>query len=55
MPGHDEPIATTPWIWSDQYDLTLQIAGLVEGSASQVRRDLDDAFVISHIATWSAP
>ena len=32
--------------------LPLQIAGLIEGSASQVRRDLDDdAFVIFHIAT----
>lgn len=26
--GKTEPYATTPWFWSDQYDLKLQIAGL---------------------------
>ena len=30
-----------PWFWSDQYELTLQIAGLVELGRETVRRDLD--------------
>jgi 3-phenylpropionate/trans-cinnamate dioxygenase ferredoxin reductase subunit len=28
MLGADEAFATVPWFWSDQFDLTLQIAGL---------------------------
>ena len=27
-----------PWFWSDQYELKLQIAGLIEGADTQVRR-----------------
>jgi 3-phenylpropionate/trans-cinnamate dioxygenase ferredoxin reductase subunit len=51
MLGHDESLATVPWFWSDQYDLTLQIAGLADGAASQVRRELaDGAFVLFHLA-----
>jgi 3-phenylpropionate/trans-cinnamate dioxygenase ferredoxin reductase component len=29
MLGADEPYAAVPWFWSDQYALTLQIAGLL--------------------------
>jgi 3-phenylpropionate/trans-cinnamate dioxygenase ferredoxin reductase subunit len=51
MLGHDEALATVPWFWSDQYDLTLQIAGLADGAARHVRRPLaDGAFVIFHLA-----
>ena len=32
MLGAGEPISAVPWFWSDQYDLTLQIAGLAEGA-----------------------
>ncbi|MEM9739376.1 MAG: FAD-dependent oxidoreductase [Pseudomonadota bacterium] len=29
--GRDRPVEDTPWFWSDQYDLKLQIAGLSTG------------------------
>lgn len=28
MLGHDETCSSVPWFWSDQYDMTIQIAGL---------------------------
>ncbi|QRM55861.1 FAD-dependent oxidoreductase [Sinorhizobium sp. BG8] len=47
MLGLTESTSAVPWFWSDQYDLTLQIAGLAEGSVLQVRRNLaDDAFIL---------
>lgn len=50
MLGADEVLATVPWFWSDQYDLTLQIAGLSEGTARTLRRDLgNDAFLLFHL------
>ena len=51
MLGAAEPVSAVPWFWSDQYDLTLQIAGLAEGATTHVRRDLKDgAFVLFHLA-----
>ena len=51
MLGHGETLATVLWFWSDQYDLTLQIAGLADGAATHVRRHLKDgAFVLFHLA-----
>jgi 3-phenylpropionate/trans-cinnamate dioxygenase ferredoxin reductase subunit len=51
MLGQDETLTAVPWFWSDQYDLTLQIAGLAEGAVTEVRRDLrDGAFVLFHLA-----
>ncbi len=48
--GGREAITSVPWFWSDQYDLTLQIAGLAEGAATTVRRELtDDAFILFHL------
>lgn len=48
--GAAETIASVPWFWSDQYDLTLQIAGLAEGAATTVRRCLGDgAFILFHL------
>ncbi len=48
--GAGEAIASVPWFWSDQYDLTLQIAGLAEGASTTVRRDLSDsAFILFHL------
>ncbi|KAA1180482.1 ferredoxin reductase [Rhizobium tropici] len=39
-----------PYFWSDQYDHTLQIAGLVDEGRTVVRRDLGDgAFVLFHL------
>lgn len=51
MLGQGEAIAALPWFWSDQYDLTMQIAGLADGAVARVRRDLKDgAFVLFHLA-----
>jgi 3-phenylpropionate/trans-cinnamate dioxygenase ferredoxin reductase subunit len=51
MLGHAEAMTAVPWFWSDQYDLTLQIAGLAEGATTHVRRELKDgAFVLFHLA-----
>lgn len=30
--GQERPFAATPWFWSDQYDIKLQIAGLSTGA-----------------------
>jgi 3-phenylpropionate/trans-cinnamate dioxygenase ferredoxin reductase subunit len=51
MLGAEEPISAVPWFWSDQHDLTLQIAGLAEGADRHIRRDLgNDAFILFHLA-----
>ncbi|UAX95086.1 FAD-dependent oxidoreductase [Ensifer adhaerens] len=48
--GAEETITSVPWFWSDQYDLTLQIAGLADGASVTVRRDLaDGAFILFHL------
>lgn len=48
--GAEETIASVPWFWSDQYELTLQIAGLADGASATVRRDLaDGAFILFHL------
>lgn len=49
MLGADEPVAAVPWFWSDQYDLTLQVAGLAEGATTTVRRAVGEGFVIFHL------
>ena len=47
MLGAAEAFAAVPWFWSDQHDLTLQVAGLAEPDLPHVRRDLDEcAFVL---------
>jgi 3-phenylpropionate/trans-cinnamate dioxygenase ferredoxin reductase subunit len=42
MLGGTEPYAAVPWFWSDQYDITLQIAGLPDEGRETVTRDLGD-------------
>ncbi|ATU95230.1 NAD(P)/FAD-dependent oxidoreductase [Phyllobacterium zundukense] len=50
--GAAEPVTSVPWFWSDQYELTLQIAGLADGAVATVRRDLgNDAFILFHLAS----
>ncbi|MDR9772896.1 FAD-dependent oxidoreductase [Rhizobium hidalgonense] len=50
MLGLDEAVSSVPWFWSDQYDMTLQIAGLAEGAATHQRRDLGAAaFILFHL------
>jgi 3-phenylpropionate/trans-cinnamate dioxygenase ferredoxin reductase subunit len=49
--GAGEAVSAVPWFWSDQHDLTLQIAGLPDEGAETVRRDLGDgAFLLFHLA-----
>ena len=40
MLGKVEDYSATPWFWSDQYDLHLQIAGVVDAGDKVVTRDL---------------
>ena len=48
--GEDAEISAVPWFWSDQYDLTLQIAGLADEATIHIRRDLaDGAFILFHL------
>ncbi|MER9949135.1 FAD-dependent oxidoreductase [Mesorhizobium sp. M0047] len=51
MLGAGEAHAAVPWFWSDQYGLSLQIAGLSDEGRSTVRRDVGDgAFILFHLA-----
>ncbi|MBN9243481.1 MAG: FAD-dependent oxidoreductase [Mesorhizobium sp.] len=51
MLGHEEPVSAVPWFWSDQYELTMQIAGLADEGSGTVRRDLgENAFILLHLA-----
>jgi 3-phenylpropionate/trans-cinnamate dioxygenase ferredoxin reductase subunit len=51
MLGAGENASAVPWFWSDQYDLTLQIAGLPDEGTQAVRRDIsEDAFILFHLA-----
>ena len=38
MLGSGEPHGEIPWLWSDQYDLNLQVAGLTDNYTEIVRR-----------------
>ena len=50
MLGANEAICAVPWFWSDQYDMTLQIAGLADGAVTHLRRDLGEgAFILFHL------
>jgi 3-phenylpropionate/trans-cinnamate dioxygenase ferredoxin reductase component len=42
MAGDGEPYAAVPWFWSDQHDLSLQIAGLPDAAAVEVVRSRSD-------------
>jgi 3-phenylpropionate/trans-cinnamate dioxygenase ferredoxin reductase component len=47
MLGAGVPYGKAPWFWSDQYELTIQVAGLPDPGAPAVRRDLGEgAFVL---------
>jgi 3-phenylpropionate/trans-cinnamate dioxygenase ferredoxin reductase subunit len=49
MLGDNEAWTAVPWFWSDQYDLTLQVAGLADGAARTVRRDIEDGTILFHL------
>ena len=47
--GKEEPYTALPWFWSDQFDLRLQIAGLIIGSQKAVARVYgDDSIAVYH-------
>ena len=51
MLGAAKPYLAVPWFWSDQYDLSLQIAGNPADGVETVRRQMgEQAFVIFHRA-----
>ncbi|MBL8576402.1 MAG: FAD-dependent oxidoreductase [Mesorhizobium sp.] len=51
MLGRHAAHASVPWFWSDQYDLTIQIAGLADEGRTTIRRNMgEDAFILFHLA-----
>lgn len=49
MLGAGKAYTAVPWFWSDQYDLSLQIAGFPANGTETMRRDLnEEAFVMFH-------
>ncbi|MCB1497334.1 MAG: FAD-dependent oxidoreductase [Bauldia sp.] len=51
MLGAGEECDAAPWMWSDQYDMTIQIAGLPDRAVRAVERPLGDkAVVVFHLA-----
>jgi 3-phenylpropionate/trans-cinnamate dioxygenase ferredoxin reductase component len=52
MLGKDEKFTAVPWFWSDQHDLSLQIAGLQDEASQSVRRNLaNGGFIQFHLAS----
>jgi 3-phenylpropionate/trans-cinnamate dioxygenase ferredoxin reductase component len=50
MLGDASPFDAVPWFWSDQYDLSLQVAGLVDEGRSSIRRDgPGGSFILFHL------
>jgi len=51
MLGAGDSWNAVPWFWSDQYDLTLQVAGLADGATQAVRREgADGSLILFHLA-----
>jgi 3-phenylpropionate/trans-cinnamate dioxygenase ferredoxin reductase subunit len=46
MLGAQEAYRVVPWFWSDQYDLTLQVAGLSDAGTTTVKRGQDNGDAI---------
>jgi 3-phenylpropionate/trans-cinnamate dioxygenase ferredoxin reductase subunit len=49
MLGAGEEISAVPWFWSDQYDLTLQIAGLPDEGETAVERRAGETLLLFHL------
>lgn len=47
--GRNPPAPDTPWFWSDQYDIRLQIAGLLPGTGETIRRGGAAGFALFHL------
>jgi 3-phenylpropionate/trans-cinnamate dioxygenase ferredoxin reductase subunit len=50
MQGAGESISSVPWFWSDQYELSLQIAGLSDEGVLTVKRELADGTILFHLS-----
>ena len=49
MLGANETWGAVPWFWSDQYELTLQVAGLADAATRTVRREIEDGTILFHL------
>ncbi len=49
MLGMEQVFAAIPWFWSDQYDQTLQVAGLPDEGKTMVERDLGEGRIYFHL------
>lgn len=51
MMGTNRELSSVPWFWSDQYDLSLQVAGLMDEAVATAERALgDDSLILFHLA-----
>jgi 3-phenylpropionate/trans-cinnamate dioxygenase ferredoxin reductase component len=52
MLGADKAYKAIPWFWSDQYDLSLQVAGMPSlGPVTVTRTPASDTLVLFHLST----
>ena len=49
MLGADNVYDAVPWFWSDQYEDTLQVAGLTDHGTDLVERRLDGGGIFFHL------
>ncbi|WP_169708521.1 NAD(P)/FAD-dependent oxidoreductase [Trinickia terrae] len=49
MTGAEIRYQAVPWFWSDQYELSIQIAGLPQFGVEQVVRETADALLLFHL------
>jgi 3-phenylpropionate/trans-cinnamate dioxygenase ferredoxin reductase subunit len=49
MLGSDLPFGRVPWFWSDQYELSLQIAGLPDAGNNHVTRARSDGVILRFV------
>jgi 3-phenylpropionate/trans-cinnamate dioxygenase ferredoxin reductase component len=55
MAGGDKRHNSVPWFWSDQYDLSLQIAGMPDmGTTTVTRTPAPDALILFHLTDAGA-
>ena len=50
MCGAEAPFAEVPWLWSDQFDLNLQIAGAGLDADETVTREDGDGFIVFQLS-----
>ena len=50
MLGAGEEYGAVPWLWSDQYELNIQVAGLPAANGRLVTRAIEDGLLVFHLA-----